>query len=179
MADRPPRSQGAVVRDIQGAIRRGYRRLLVLGPAGSRRLASSCQALKALGHKVVVLPLGSVRSQVGLDAAVRSAKLGAGFVNGMGQLERKARRRRLAIVFHDLDGCSGSAGEDCVIDAIWMQARHHCGDYLVVFTVRNADFVGRIFNRFEPCRSFVKQILFTRGGRLGDTPGRIMQRRGR
>jgi hypothetical protein len=116
---------------------------------------------------------------VGLDAAVRSAKLGAGFVNGMGQLERKARRRRLAIVFHDLDGCSGSAGEDCVIDAIWMQARHHCGDYLVVFTVRNADFVGRIFNRFEPCRSFVKQILFTRGGRLGDTPGRIMQRRGR
>lgn len=179
MTERPLRPQGAVAWDIQGAIGRGYRRLLVLGPAGSRRLASSSQALKALGYKVVVFALGSVRSQWDLNAAVRRAKCGASFVDGMGRLERRARRRRVAIVFHDLDGCSGSAGEDCVVDAIWMQARHHCGEYVVVFTARNVEFVSRIFGRFELCRSFVKQISFTRGGRLGAVPGRIMQRRGR
>lgn len=179
IAGRLLRPQGAVAGDIQGVIGRGCRRLLVLGPAGSRRLASSRQALRALGYKVVVLALGSVRSRSDLDAAVRRAKLGSCFGNGMWKLERQALGRRLAIVFHDLDGCSGSADEDYVVDAIWMQAVEHCGDYLVVFTARDGDFVERCFKRFGPCRAFVYPIRFSSGGQGCAPQDHVAQRRRR
>lgn len=75
------------------------------------------------------------------------------------RLERQAKRRRVAIIFHNFDGCSGAPGEDTVVDQVWIEAKDHCRGCLVIFTARDPDFVVRCFERFKDCRGFVHQIV--------------------
>jgi hypothetical protein len=150
--------QATVVGEIQSAVRNGYGRLLVLGPPGSRRLASTKRALRAMGFKVVVVDLGNVRSRRGLDVAVRRATRGRDFYGGMRLLQRQAMRRRLAVVFRDFDGCLGLPCEDSVTYRIVMEVRHHCPTPLVVFTARSADFVARCCDRYNSFREYVRIV---------------------
>ena len=157
--------QATVVEEIQSAVCNGYGRLLVLGPPGSRRLASTQSALRAMGFKVVVVDLGNVRSRRGLDVAIRRATRGKDFYGGMRLLQREAMRRRLAVVFRDFDGCLGLPCEDFVTYRILMEVRHHCPTPLVVFTARSTDFVARCCDRYNSFREYVRIVPFS-----GDTP---------
>jgi hypothetical protein len=162
MSARPPAPQAVVVAGIKRAIAIGYRRLLVLGQPRSRRLSSVRLALEPLGIRVAVVDLAAVRSRKDLDFAVRRATRGADFYGGMRILLREAQRRPLAIVFHNLDSCSASAEEDYVLYRVWSEAKNHCGSALVFFTATNPDFVAKCYERFEPCRAFVRQFNLSR-----------------
>ena len=149
---------GKVVEEIRRAIRHGYRRMLVLGPTQSRRLSAVRRAFLPLRFRVAVIDLSRVRSRRDLDAAVGRATQSKDFYGGMRRLLREAQRRRLVIVFHNLDGCSSLACEDYVVYRVWMEARNHCGSTHVVITVRDPEFVGRCFERYEHCRGLVYPI---------------------
>ena len=149
---------GKVVEEIRRLIRHGYRRMLVLGPSRSRRLDAVRRALLPLGYRLAVIDLTPVRSRRDLDLAVARATQGRDFYGGIRRLLREAQRRRIAIVFHNLDGCSGTACEDYVVYRVWMEARNHCGSTHVVITARDPDFVVRCFERYEHCRGLVVPI---------------------
>ena len=80
------RPHETVAKQIQGAVARCCRRLLVLGPARSRRLASVRQALAALGFEPAIIDMGSVQTRRDLDAACKRAALGADFFDAMVRL---------------------------------------------------------------------------------------------
>ena len=155
---RPLKPHEAVVKEIQGAVARCSTRLLVLGPEGSRRLAAVRRALRPLRIRSVVIDLGSVQSRRDLDAACRRTGQGEDFWDAMIKLETEAKRQRLAIVFHNLDGCAGALDEDTVVDLVWMEAKNHCRGCVVIFTARDPDFVARCFDRYTTCRSFIHQV---------------------
>jgi len=171
-AEAPLLPQEAVVREIQGAIGRGYRRLLVLGPPRSRRLACVRKALGA-NFKLAIIDLGSVRSRSDLDSAVRRAAKGADFYGGMRRLQRQGQRRRIAIIFHNFDGCFGSPAEDHVVYRIWSEVSYHCESPWVAFTARNPAFVVRLVGSFGSFRAYVRKITFS-----GDRPGGFSQVKG-
>ncbi len=152
------RPQQYLVAEIQDALAGAGRRLFVTTPPRLRRLAAVRQALKSLHIKPIVINLGAVRSRRGLDAACKRAHQGVDFVDAMLKLQRQAKQRRLAVVFHNFDACFGSPGEDSVIDLVWMEAKNHCTGCKVIFTARNPDFVARCFDRYPNCRALVWQI---------------------
>jgi hypothetical protein len=151
------------IEEIQGAIERCTRRLFVLGPPRSRRLDCIRQALRPLGITPVIIDLARVRSRRDLDAACRRAGQGEDFWDAMIKLEAEAKRQRLAIVFHNLDGCTGALDEDTVVDLVWMDTKNHCRGCLVIFTARDPDFVARCFDRYTTCRSFIHQVSLFSG----------------
>jgi len=150
--------QKTVVREIQRAIRYGYRRLLVVGPTRSKRLESVRKAFAQFRTRIAVIDLSRVHSRKGLDMAVQRATGSKDFYGGMRKLLRQAQRRRVAIVFHNIDGCCGSLGEEYVVYRVWMEARHHCGSTHTVFTARDPDFVVRCLERYEQGRGLVCPI---------------------
>jgi hypothetical protein len=165
----PP--QQYVVAEIQNAVGGACRRMFVLGPPGSRRLAAVREAFTPLQIKPVVIDLGPVRLRRDLDAACRRAALGEVFFDAMIKLERQATRRGLAVVFHNFDGCFGSPGEDSVIDLVWMEAKNRCRGCKVIFTARNPAFVERCFKQFQNCRGVVREIIFPVSGQGNATSG--------
>jgi hypothetical protein len=169
-AEGPLLPQAAVVEKIHGALGRGYRRLLVLGPVGSRRLGLVRQALAAWKYNVIVFDLSSVHSRWGLDAMARRAAMGANFADAVWKLERQALRRRLAVVFHNFYGCRDSSDESRVVDAVWMAARGLSGSAIMILTARDSNFVARCFEQFPDDRTFVYPINLE-GGTLGRAPG--------
>jgi hypothetical protein len=154
--------QAAVIEEINDALSHGYRRLFVVGPPHSRRLACLRQSLGSKGYKLVIIDLASVQSRFGLDAAVRRATLGKDFVDCMLRLERQSRRCRLAVVFHNIDESRDLSGEAYALDAVWMAAKCNYQLRLVVFTARNLDFPIRCFGRYKNDRAFVRLISFLR-----------------
>jgi hypothetical protein len=146
------------IEEIQGTIERCTRRLLVLGPPRSRRLACIRKALMPLGIKPVVIDLRRVRSRQDLDSACKRAGRELGFWDAMIGLEREAKWQRLAIVFHNLDACAGTPGEGPVVDMVWMEAKNRLRGCVAIFTARDANFVARCFGRYTTCRSFIHQI---------------------
>jgi hypothetical protein len=178
VAQKALRPQQYVVKEIQDAITSGCRRFFVLGLARSRRLAAVRVALGALGFKLAVIDLGFVRSRRDLDLACRRAALGAEFFAAMIKLERQAKRQRLAVVFHNFDGCFGSPGEDSVVDLVWMEAKNGCRGCKVIFTARNPDFVARCFRQFENCLGFVQLITYpcTYEGNLPSGQGKFRRK---
>lgn len=167
--------QKTVVREIQRAIRYGYRRLLVVGPTRSKRLESVQKAFAQFRTRIAVIDLSRVHSRKGLDMAVQRATGSKDFYGGMRKLLRRAQRRRLAIVFHNLDGCSGSFGEEYVVYRVWMEARNHCGSTNVVFTARDPDFVVRCLERYELGRGLVCPINLAYDGPKGIPDNQAMQ----
>jgi hypothetical protein len=111
-----------------------------------------------LGITPVVIDLARVRSRRDLDAACKRAGQGEDFWDAMITLERQSKRQRLAIIFHNLDGCAGAPGKDSVVDLVWMEAKNRCRGCLVIFTARDADFVARCFDQYTTCRSFIHQV---------------------
>jgi len=169
----PP--QQYVVAEIQNAVGGACRRMFVLGPPRSRRLAAVRQAFTSLHIKPVVIDLGPVRLRRDLDAACRRAALGGGFFDAMIKLERLvqrlATRRHLAVIFHNFDGCFGSPGEDSVIDLVWMEAKNRCRGCKVIFTASNPAFVERCIRQFQNCRGVVREIIFPMSGQGNATSG--------
>ena len=165
----PLAPQEAVITEMQEAIGHGYRRLLVVGPPRSRRLASVRKAL-GLDFKLVVIDLGSVRSRADLDSAVRRAGNGADFYGGMRRLEQQGQTRRIAVIFHNFDGCFDSPGEDQVVYRIWSEVSYHCISPLVVFTAHKTGFVARL-GRYGSFRAYVRKITFSGGLPGGFSPG--------
>jgi hypothetical protein len=175
-AESPLLPQEAVIREIQRAIGRGYRRLLVLGPPRSRRLACVRKALVA-DFKLVIIDLGSVRSRLDLDSAMRRSAKGADFYGAMRRLQRQGQRRRVAIILHNFDGCFGSPGEDEVVYRIWSEVIYHCESPWVVFTTRSPAFVARLIGTFKSFRAYVRRITFSSDISGGSTPGQGSPRR--
>lgn len=157
-SERPLVPQKTVVEEIQRVVRHGYRRLMVLGPPGSKRLGAVNRALGPAGIILAVIDLAAVRTRADLDLAVKRATRGADFYGGMRRLIRQAQHRRLAIVFHNFDGCSGSDGEEFVRYRVWFEARNHCGSAIFVFTATDPAFVARCFGQFPNCRTFVYPV---------------------
>jgi hypothetical protein len=108
----------------------------------------------------VVIDLDKAQSRRDLDKACRRAGQGKDFVDAMLRLERQAKRRRLAIVYHIFDACFGSSGEDEVINLLWIGGENHCRCCKVIFTDRNPAFVARCFRNFQNCLGFVHKIVF-------------------
>lgn len=154
------RPQAMVVTEIKGVLGRGYRRLMITGPSGSRRLACAKRALFELGYQVVILSLAGVKSRIDLDRAVQRATGGKDFFDGMWRIEKRATKRKLAIVFHDFDDCFGSTGVDQIAYRVWVEARNHCRSSVVIFTLKRPESVSLCFCLFEPCRTFVYPINF-------------------
>lgn len=175
-AEAPLLPQEAVVREIQGAIGRGYRRLLILGPRRSRRLAC---VRNALGEdlKLVIIDLEFVRSRPDLDSATRRSAKGTDFYGAMRRLQREGQRRRVAVIFHNFDGCFGSPGEDEVVYRIWSEVSYHCESPWVVFTARSPAFVGRLVGNFNSFRAYVRRITFSSNLPGGFSPGKDLPRR--
>lgn len=151
-------AQKTVVAEIQRSIRQGYHRLLVLGPPHSRRLEAVRSAFATFRTEAIVIELLGVRTRYELDVAFQRATGANDFYGGMRKLMRLAQRRRIAVVFHNLDGCSGLPCEEYVVYRVWMEARHHCGATHVVFTARDPEFVARCFERYERGRNLVYPI---------------------
>lgn len=162
-APRQPAPQGTAIDEIQGAVKNGYRSLLVLGPPGSRRLSCARRALADGGFKVVVMNLGSVGTRDDLDAAVRRITGRKDFYCGMRSLQRQGMRRRLALICHNFDGCARSPFEDRVVYRLWFELRNHCRSPIVVFTATDPDFVGRCVASYESFRSYVRLVSLEPG----------------
>jgi hypothetical protein len=154
----PLSPQAAAVEEIQRAIARGYRRVVVLGPKGSKRLASVRAALKPLNIKLDVIDLEGVRTMHDLDGAARRAGLGRDFQDATAHLERRARRHRVAFAFHNFGECSGLRDDDRVVFAVWLGAKYHCRSSVMVFTTTNPEFMSQCFERFKECRTFVYRV---------------------
>jgi hypothetical protein len=154
-----------VVEAIQGAVNSSSRRLLVLGPPGSRRLDSVRRALTPLGFKVVVLDIRSVRSRKGLDRALRRLTGERDFYRGMRRLEHRALRRLTVLIVHGIDGCAGSPAEDHVFYRIWSEVCHHCRSPIVVFTAKDSEFVARYVALYKSFRSYVRIIRMRPDGK--------------
>ena len=152
------RPQAVIVAEIKGVLGRGYRRFMITGPSGSRRLACAKRALLESGYQVVIVDLAGVRSRSDLDRAVQRTTGGKDFFDGMWRIEKKAMKRPSAIVFHNFDDCLGSSGMDHIVYRVWIEARNHCLSSLVFFTVRRPEFCAHCFKLFEPCRTFLYPI---------------------
>jgi hypothetical protein len=150
--------QANAVKEIQRAIAHGYRRILVIGPKGSRRLASVRAALAPLEIKLGVIDLEGVGSTHDLDRAARKAGLGRDFQGATAQLERRARGHRVAFAFHNFGECSCLRDDDRVVFAVWLGAKYHCQSSIMVFTTTNPEFMSRCFERFKECRTFVYRV---------------------
>lgn len=155
---RPLSPQATAVREIQRAIAHGYRRVVVLGPKGSKRLVSVRAALKPLNIKLDVIDLEGVRTMHDLDSAARRAGLGRDFQGATAHLERRARRHRFAFVFHNFGECRGLRDDDRVVYAVWLGAKYHCQSSIMVFTTTNPEFLARCLERFKECRTFVYRV---------------------
>lgn len=155
-----PTKREGVVEEIQGAVRNGCRSLLVQGLPGSRRLSCARRALAAGRFKVVVMDLGSVRSRGDLDVAFRRVTGRKDFYSGMRCFQRQGMRRRLALIFHNFDGCARSPFEDRIVYRLWFELRNHCRSPIVVFTTTNPDFVARCVESYESFRSYVRLVSF-------------------
>ena len=162
-ARRPLSPQATAVKEIQRAIAHGYRRILVIGPKGSRRLASVRAALEPLDLKLEVIDLEGVRTSDQLDKAARSAGLGRDFQGAMARLERRARSHRVAFAFHNFGACSGIRDDDRVVYAVWLGAKYHCQSSIMVFTTSNQEFLSRCFERFRECRTFIYRVELVGG----------------
>ncbi len=176
-ANAPLLSQGAVAGHIREAIGRGRRRILVLGPARSRRLAAVRQALGAPGYRLVVVDLASVRSRKDLDRAVLRATRSRDFYAGMGKLEWLAQRRPMAVVFHNLDACSGRPCESAIVYRIWSQLSNHTRTPLAVFTVRDVEFADRCNKSFPSFAEHVRRVTFFPNHAAGAAIGPTLFRR--
>jgi D-alanyl-D-alanine carboxypeptidase len=114
-----------------------------------------------MGYKLVVIDLGNVWTRGELDSAIRRSLRAANFYAAMRQLQRRAHKERLAVVFHHFDGSSGFPAEDHVVYRVLMEVGHHCPSPLVAFTARDAYFVGRCLRRYNSFKSYVRLISFT------------------
>jgi len=157
-ARRPLSPQAVAVKNIRRAIAHAYRRILVLGPKGSRRLASVRTALAPLDVQLAVIDLKGVGSIDELDRAAKRAGLGCDFQGAMAQLEKRARRHRVAFAFHNFGECSSLRVDDRVVYAVWLGAKYHCQSSIMVFTTSNEEFLARCFERFRECRTFVYRV---------------------
>ena len=118
------------------------RRLMLSGRVGSGRMTLAYCALAAAGYEVHVVDLLGVVTAADLNRAFRQLGGTEPMPLALRTLNEAARKRPVALVVSNLDGCRGMDDEDAIVGSLRSQLQM-ARDLAVFYTVSDEPFIGR------------------------------------